>query len=184
MDFKSIKNTIKEFILNEDGNESVEMAILFPIVLIIVGFIMDRFIQYEGVTAVSSAANEAIRYAIVEKNNSDGKDVALETLKDRMQSSKLGWCKSNDNSTCKQWKSTVKQTSKRADFEKDNSYQFLFTTDKGWCNGSYLTLGVRAHKSSIMPSYESFRQLITKGGPIYHQHTYIITARVESNKKC
>lgn len=179
------KDSTIEFIQNEDGNESVELAVLFPIILLIVGFIMDRFIQYEGVTAVSSAANEAIRYSVVAENQSEAIKVVKDTLSDRTKSSGLGWCMGNDNNSCRQWGTSISQTSDIGTFNSNKKVQLLVNVDsKGWCNGSYIKVGVRAHKSSIFPSYESFRQLIKSGGPIYHQHTYIITARVESNKKC
>lgn len=181
-------NRVKDFILQEDGNESVELAVLFPIILLIVGFIIDRFIQYEGVTAVSSAANEAIRYAVVAETREEANNIIKETLSDRMDSSKLGWCRLGylgDNAPCMQWDfAGISTTNDRDEFESNINRKLLITDSKGWCNGSYLTLGVRAHKASVFPSYESFRKLLTNGGPIYHKHTYIVTARVESNKKC
>ena len=183
--FSYMKFKVNEFLENEDGNESVELAVLFPIILLIVGFVMDRFIQYEGVTAVSSAANEAIRYSVVAENTKEATKVIQETLSDRMKSSSLGWCTNKNNSSCRQWGTSINSTNDEAKFKKDKTKQLLVKVDKkGWCNGSYITVGVRAHKSSIFPSYESFQRLIRKGGPVYHQHTYIIKARVESNKKC
>lgn len=176
---------IKEFIKNEEGNEAVQMAVLFPIILLIVGFIMDRFIQYEGVTAVSSAANEAIRYSVVAENETEAIQIIEDTLSDRMDSSALGWCNGTDNNSCTSWGSAITMTDDKNVFNSNKSMRLLVdVNEKGWCNGSYITVGVRAHKSSIMPSYESFKQLIQSGGPIYHQHSYIITARVESNEKC
>jgi len=180
-----ITSSVKKFLMNEDGNESVEMAVLFPIILIIVGFIMDRFIQYEGVTAVSSAANEAIRYSVVAENQSEATQVIKETITDRMDSSSLGWCNGNENNTCVKWGSGIRQTNDEGEFNSNKRMNLLIHVDeKGWCNGSYIKVGLRAHKSSIFPSYESFRHLVKSGGPIYHQHSYIVTARIESNTKC
>lgn len=180
-----IIHSIRNLLIEEEGNESVELAVLFPIILLVVGFIMDRFIQYEGVTAVSSAANEAIRYSVVAENKSEAQKVIKETLTDRMASSALGWCSGADNNTCRKWGPQISVTDDTSTFQSNKGMQTLIKIDKkGWCNGSYITLGVRAHKSSIFPSYESFRNLIKNGGPIYHQHTYIVTARIESNKKC
>ena len=181
----SIKNAVKQFIVSEDGDQAVQLAVLFPIILLIVGFIVDRFIQYEGVTAVSSAANEAIRYAVVAEDTREAEQVIIETLSDRMDSSSLGWCVGNENNSCSKWGTNISQTSDVGAFETNKNTQLLIhVDDKGWCNGSYLQVGVRAHKSSIFPSYESFRHLVKSGGPIYHQHTYMVTARVESNNKC
>lgn len=174
-----------QFLQNEDGDEAVEMAVLFPIILLIVGFIIDRFVQYEGVTAVSSAANEAIRYAVVEDNKSAAIKTITETLSDRMESSGLGWCTGNGNNSCKKWKDNIRITDNVSTFKSNKNINLLVNVDnKGWCDGSYIRVGVRAHKSSIFPSYESFQNLVKKGGPVFHQHSYIITARVESNRKC
>lgn len=181
---KKIIDKMKDFMIEEDGNESVELAILFPIILLIVGFIIDRFIQYEGVTAISAAANEAIRYSVVAEGPAEAESVIKETLADRLKSSKLGWC-SGDNNACTQWATSIKKVNDRGAFEGNKSNQLYIRIDeKGWCNGSYIEVGVRAHKSSILPSYESFMNLIRNGGPIYHSHKYIVTARIESNTKC
>lgn len=175
----------KKFLKDENGNESVQLAVLFPIILLIVGFITDRFIQYEGVTAVSSAANEAIRYAVVAEDEKEAEKIVKETLIDRMDSSALGWCSSTGNDSCTKWGTNIAQTDDLGTFDNNKKIQLLINIDeKGWCNGSYMKLGVRAHKSSIFPSYESFQNLVRNGGPIYHQHTYIVTARIESNIKC
>lgn len=39
---------LKNFFKDEEGSEAVQMAILLPIILLLVMFITDRFIQYEG----------------------------------------------------------------------------------------------------------------------------------------
>lgn len=182
---ENIKYLIIKFLKNEDGDEAVELAVLFPIILLIVGFIVDRFIQYEGVTAVSSAANEAIRYAVVAENPNEAEEIIKETLKDRMDSSKLGWCAGKENNSCNKWGTNITETNDINAFNANKKMQLSIDIDeKGWCNGSYMKLGVRAHKSSIIPSYESFQNLIRQGGPIYHQHSYVVTARIESNEKC
>ena len=164
---KLITSTL-QFLQNEEGDEAVEMAVLFPIILLIVGFIIDRFVQYEGVTAVSSAANEAIRYAVVEDNKSAAIKTITETVSDRMESSGLGWCTGNGNNSCKKWKDNIRMTDNVSTFKSNKNINLLVNVDN----------------SSIFPSYESFQNLVKKGGPVFHQHSYIITARVESNKKC
>lgn len=181
---QSLKQAIQKFHQDENGSESVEMAVLFPILLLLVGFIIDRFIQYEGLTMLSSAANEAIRSAVIADSEDDASKRIKEILSDRLKTSNMGWCSGETNNTCKAWGDDVSSVKDRSQFESNKQDKLLITTDKGWCNGSYITLGVRAHKSSIMPSYESFKRLLTTGGPIYHQHTYIIKARVESKDKC
>lgn len=181
---QQFKQAVLRFIKEEDGNEAVEMAVLFPIILLIVGFIIDRFIQYEGLTALSTAANEAIRSAVVAENEDEAVHRIEETLSDRLKTSDMGWCAGNDNSSCHEWGDEITVVKDRSAFESGTTSKLLVVTDKGWCNGSYITVGVRAHKSSVFPSYESFRTLLSSGGPIYHQHTYIITARVEAKDKC
>ena len=173
------------FLKDEDGSEAVELAVLFPVILMLVGFIIDRFIQYEGIDALSQAANEAIRTAIVAENEDEAVQRIKETLTDRLDSLDMGWCTGTDNDSCKEWgadDATV--VSDQTAFETNQSAKLFVTTDKGWCNGSYLTLGVRAHKSSVFPSFETFRVALANGGPVFHQHTYIIKARVETNTKC
>lgn len=181
---EKIRDSTLRFLKSENGDEAVELAVLFPIILLIVGFIIDRFVQYEGVTAVSTAANEALRYAIVEDTASSAEKVVKETLTDRLDSSGMGWCTNNKNSSCVKWDKQITQTSNVSTFKNNKKYNLLFSVEKGWCDGGYVKVGVRAHKSSIFPSYESFQNLVKKGGPVYHQHTYIITGRVESNNKC
>ena len=176
---------INHFIKDESGNEAVELAVLFPIILLIVGFILDRFIQYEGVTSVTSATNEAMRYAIVADGPSEAKDILSTTLGDRFKASGLAWCTGNDSSSCDYWKNNINVTTNEESFKSNPKSNLLIEIDdKGWCLDSYITVGVRAHKASVFPSYESFQHLMKEGGPIYHTHTYIITARIETNNVC
>lgn len=177
---------IKRLILGEDGDEMVEFAVLFPILLFIAMFISDRFITYEGLTSTSSATNEAIRYSVVAENQSEAESIIKETLSDRLEATGMGWCADPDNmDKCVQWGNNVTTVKDEAEFKRNKSAKLLINVDnKKWCNGSYITVGVRAHKASLIPSYENFRRLMTDGGPIYHTHTYVVKARVESNEKC
>lgn len=181
---KVLRRSVRTFIKGERASEAVEMVILFPIILLLVGFIVDQFITYNGVNSITTVTNEAIRYAMVEESEEDALNAVKETLTDRMKTSKLAWCTSNNTRNCVDWGDAISETDSRNDFESDNSKNLLFSVENGWCDGGYITLGVRAHKSSVFPSYESFRRLITHGGTLYHTHSYIITARVESTKKC
>ena len=42
---KILRKSIHTFIKNEKASEAVEMAVLFPILLIMVGFIVDQFLS-------------------------------------------------------------------------------------------------------------------------------------------
>ena len=181
---KILRTNLRRFIKGEKASEAVEMAILFPIILLMVGFIIDQFITYSGVNSITTVANEAIRYAVVEESQEDALKSVKETLTDRMKSSKLAWRTSDDTRSCVDWGDAISVTDNREDFEKDSSKNLLFSVETGWCDGGYITLGVRAHKSSVFPSYESLRRLITNGGTLYHTHEYVITGRVESTKTC
>jgi len=178
---------IVNFLKDEKGSESAEMAILLPIILLVVMFITDRFIQYEGLTTTTVAANEALRAAVVQTNAEDAKQVAQDTLVNRFNQSGIGWCSGNGNNSCATWTvSSGKTTTSKSAFKNDKGKNFLFAVDGDWCNGGSghsVTLGVRTHKSSLFPSYENFRSLMS-GGPIYHTHTYIIKALIESDTRC
>ncbi len=180
---RSILGKIKDFIYEEDGNESVEFAVIFPVLLLIIGFMIDRFIQYEGLTSLTAAANEAVRSAVVAETEGEAAERIRETLEDRLATSGMGWCAGDENDTCASWDGSS-AVSDRSSFEGDNSSRLLISVDNGWCSGSYITVGVRAHKSSLFPSFENFRHMMKSGGPVYHTHTYIIKARVESKEKC
>lgn len=177
---------ILNFLKDEHGSESAEMAILLPIILLVVMFITDRFIQYEGLTTTTVAANEALRAAVVQTNESDARETAQNTLIDRFSQNGVGWCSGNSNNSCTTWNVSGKTTSSVSTFKNNKGKNFLFAVNGDWCNGGgdhYVTLGVRTHKSSLFPSYENFRSLMS-GGPIYHTHTYIIKALIESDTRC
>lgn len=180
---KTIRKKLKQFWKDESGNEAIEFAILFPVILFLVGFMIDRFIQYEGLTALSAATNEAVRYAITAETESDAYARIEEILGDRLESSNMGWCSGSGND-CVEWKDAGQSRAvSRTSFDSSPDTQWTAYTSDGWCNGSYITVGVRAHKSSLFPSFETFRKMLS-GGPIYHTHTYVVTARVEAKDKC
>lgn len=179
----TIQKKITAFLKEEDGSEAVQMAILLPIILLLVMFITDRFIQYEGLTSTTVAANEALRSAVVQSNQTDAKNVIKDILNDRLKDNGMGWCSGNDVSRCVNWQ-YANTTSSESSFKSGKSYRVLFSVSGNWCNGNYVTLGVRAHKASLFPSWSSFRELLTSGGPIYHTHTYVITAKIEGGTKC
>lgn len=181
---KCLKHNIHRFIKGERASEAVELAVLFPILLLLVGFIMDQFISYDGKTSIAAAGNEAIRAAVVEESKDDAIKTAKEKLTEQTKSSKLAWCTSSSTKSCVAWGDSIHMTDNKDDFESDKSKNMLFMVDTGWCDGGYVTLGVRAHKSSVFPSYESFRRMVSNGNGIFHTHTYIITARVESSETC
>ena len=181
---KILRKTTRTFIKGERASEAVEMAVMFPILLLMVGFIIDQFITYDGKTSIVAAGNEAIRAAVIEETKEDGLKAAEEKLSQTLKASKLAWCTSKNTSSCTQWSENIETTDNKNTFEKDDSKNLMFLVDKGWCSGGYLTLAVRAHKSSLFPSFESFRKLATRGGAVYHTHTYMITARIESNEVC
>ncbi|WP_286146330.1 TadE/TadG family type IV pilus assembly protein [Ileibacterium valens] len=174
---------LKEFINDESGNEAVEFAVIFPVLLLLVGFMIDRFIQYEGLTSLTSAANEAIRSAVVAETQDEAVVRIQETLEDRLASSKMGWCDGKENLGCSYWSGTGITTDRNV-FEADPNQKLLVSVDRGWCSGGYVTLGVRAHKTSLFPSFETFQHMLRSGSPVYHSHTYIIRARVEAKEKC
>ena len=74
---------LKNFFKDEEGSEAVQMAILLPIILLLVMFITDRFIQYEGLTTTTVASNEALRAAVVQTNKEDSKNIIKDTLENR-----------------------------------------------------------------------------------------------------
>lgn len=176
--------SIRNHIMNEDGNSSVEMAILFPIIILVVMYITDRFIIYEGLTATSITVNEAVRYAIVQDDKSDAESIVKETLEDRFANQKMGWCLGDDISRCQAWKAGTVTRDQSAFESTQSANLFIDVSDDEWCYGHYVTVGVRAHKASLIPSYENFRRLLTEGGPIFHTHKYTIKARIESSKEC
>lgn len=181
---KVLRKTIRTFIKGERASEAVEMAVLFPILLLMVGFIIDQFITYDGKISIAAAGNEAIRAAVVEDSKEEGLKTAKETLSNTLKASQMGWCTSKKSDSCVQWSENIETTDNKSSFDNDDSKNLMFLVDKGWCSGGYLTLEVRAHKSSLFPSFESFRKMATKGGKVYHTHTYMITARIESNEVC
>ena len=172
------------FIHDESGNSSVEMAILFPIIMLVVMFITDRFIVYEGLTATTTSVNEAIRYAIVQDDADDARTIVEDTLEERFAEQKMGWCLGDDVSKCKPWKANGIERRRQSFESSKNSNLYIEVSDDEWCYGHYITVGVRAHKASLFPSYENFRRLLTEGGPIFHTHKYVIKARIESSKEC
>lgn len=180
----NFKKIISEIIFNEDGNEAVQMACLMPIILLVVAFMQDRFLIGEGAIYTSTAANEAIRAAAVQKTDKDARKVALETLTDRLQSTGMGWCSGGSVNGCYQWGNGATIADNESSFNRKEETRAALYTTKGWCNGSYVILKVRAHKASLLPSYSTFRRLLKNGGPIYHEHVYTVKARVESTTIC
>ena len=83
---------LKKFFKDEEGSEAVQMAILLPIILLLVMFITDRFIQYEGLTTTTVASNEALRAAVVQTSKEDAKNVIKDTLENRFSEGGIGWC--------------------------------------------------------------------------------------------
>lgn len=173
---------LKTFFKDEKGSEAVQMAILLPIILLLAMFVTDRFIQYEGLTTTTVAANEALRAAVVQSNPEDAKNVIKSTLQDRLSEGGIGWCSGNDVNACVDW-SPSNTTGSISTFNKNDAYRVGIQIDGPWEKGSYITLGVRTHKASLFPSYSSFRRLITEGGPIYHTHSYVIKAMVEGERE-
>ena len=168
---------LKNFFKDEEGSEAVQMAILLPIILLLVMFITDRFIQYEGLTTTTVASNEALRAAVVQTNKEDAKNIIKDTLENRFSEGGIGWCSGSDLNHCVNWKAS-NTTGSISSFKNNSNYQLAVQLDGEWEKGSYLTLGVRTHKASSIPSYSNFRRLLS-GGPIYHTHTYVIKALVE-----
>lgn len=179
-----IKNELKNIVFNEDGNEAIQMACLMPILLLVIAFIFDRFIVWEGTMYTAYAANEAIRTAAVQSDVDKAKSAALETLSERFESTGMGWCTATDVSGCVDWSNGASMSDSTDKFDSTESIRAAMSTTNGWCNGSYLNLYVRAHKASLMPSYSSLRSLLKSGGPVYHTHTYKVKARVESSTVC
>ena len=169
---------------SEDGSEAIEMACLMPLILLILAFTFDRFIIYEGTTSIAYAGNEAIRSTVIQSSEEEAAQRGLEILSDRLGASHMGWCDGPDLEACTSWDNGAIITSSVDSFKNNPQIRYAFATDKGWCSGSYITLSVRAHKASLIPSYSTLRKLLTEGGPVYHEYTYTVHARVESSKKC
>lgn len=182
--FRSIGKAFRRFWKDETGNQAVQMACLTPILLILIAFIFDRFIIYEGVTAVSYAGNEALRIAVIKPDEGAAKQSVLATLSDRLDATGMGWCSSNDVKACIPWSHGAAVSGDTKNFAGNKNIRVAMSTDKGWCNGSTVTLSIRAHKAALMPSYTTLRRLLKNGGPVYHEHVYTIKARVESSNLC
>jgi len=175
---------LREFLFDERGNSAVEMAILFPIIMLVVMFITDRFILYEGLTATTTSVNEAIRYAIVQDNADDARTIIEDTLEERLAAQHMGWCIGDNITQCKAWEANGFERRENVFDATPTSNLYIEITNDEWCYGHYITVGVRAHKASLFPSYENFRRLFTDGGPIFHTHKYTIKARIESSREC
>lgn len=174
-----------QFLKNDEGNYSVELSILFPIIVLIAMFFVDNNLYYDGLIMTATSTNEALRYAITANNEDEAASVIKETLSNRLQQAKVGWCTSEGTAHCSQYKNAIRMTNNISAFNSNESYNLLVhVDDAGWCNGSYITVGVRSHKASLIPSFSTFRRVISRGGSIYHQYTYTFKARVESNIKC
>lgn len=169
---------------NEGGNEAIEMACLMPILLLVIAFIFDRFIIWEGTMYTAYAGNEAIRAAAVQSDFKKAESTALDTLSERFESTGMGWCTAKDVGTCIDWSNGASMSDATDKFDGNKSIRAAMSTSKGWCNGSYLNLYVRAHKASLLPSYSTLRHLLKDGAPIYHEHVYKVKARVESSTMC
>lgn len=120
---------IKEFINDEDGSTSVEMALLFPVIFALIMFALWVNMLYEGKIATSVGANEALRYAITQTTYQDAKEIATERLKDVYKQHNI---KMN----------SIQLT--HVDTNHDNKYSIGDTlilnveTQKGvWCNYTY-----------------------------------------------
>lgn len=128
----NFKKIISEIIFNEDGNEAVQMACLMPIILLVVAFMQDRFLIGEGAIYTSTAANEAIRAAAVQKTDKDARKVALETLTDRLQSTGMGWCSGGSVNGCYQWGNGATIADNESSFNrKEETRAALYTTKIG-----------------------------------------------------
>lgn len=173
------------FISDESGNYSVELSLLFPVIVLICMFMVDNNMYYNGLIMTATSANEALRYAITAENETEATKIIKDTLGERLQQAKVGWCSSSGAANCSQYKNAINSTKNKNTFNSNHSLNLLVNVDsKGWCNGSYLTIGVRSHKASLLPSFSTFRRLVTDGGSVYHEYTYIFKARIESNTKC
>lgn len=177
--------SIQSFLKDEKGSYSVELSLLFPVIIVMAMFFVDNNLYYDGLFMTASSTNEALRYAITAENESEASKIIKETMAERLQQAKLGWCSSEGSAHCSQWKNSIHMTNSKSAFESNDNYNLLISVDSsGWCNGSYLTIGIRTHKASLIPSYSAFRRLVTHGGSIYHEYTYIFKARIESNQLC
>lgn len=179
MSLKACAQWLWTLLKEEDGDTALETAILLPAFFILFGFMQNSFLHYEGLNAVTLAANEAMRYAITAESEELAQQRVIETLTDRLKTTNMGWC-AGDACT---WWSADTLASDEAAFENSDDQKLLLVTDKGWCDGSTITLGVRAHKSSLFPDFKSFRNAVL-GKPIYQTFTYTISARVEGRAKC
>ena len=178
------KDSLLRPFFDESGSSSIEMAILTPIFLILVAFWTDRQIIHEGAYSIQVAANQAIRTAAIQETEKDAKKVAKEILSDQFKQTGMGWCENSDTNSCKHWGEVADIGDNTKRFNRVKTEKAAMSTSKGWCNGSYITLGVRAHKGSLLPSYSSLRKLLKNGGAVYHEHTFMVKARVETNKTC
>lgn len=171
-------------LFDESGSSSIEMAILTPIFLLVIAFWADRQIIHEGAYAIQTAANQAIRMAVIQDDLKGAKKTAMEVLSDQFKETNMGWCANKGLDSCKEWGEVAKMSDATKRFKKEPASQVAISVDRGWCNGSYMTLGVRAHKASLLPSYSSMRSLLRRGGSVYHEHVFMVRARVESSKPC
>lgn len=120
---------INDFINDENGSTSVEMALLFPVILALIMFALWINMLYEGKIATSIGANEALRYAVTQTSYNSAKETAETRLRDVYKQHKIKM-------------QSVKLT--HIDTNKDGKYSIGDTlvlqvqTKKGvWCNYTY-----------------------------------------------
>lgn len=191
---KKITNIIKNFKNDKKGDLAVELAVLFPVILLVIAFVVNQFMYYDGITSLTTIANEASRYAAV----ADDETAANENVKTllsgndgRLASSKLGWC--DGVSSCQAWNQDTGTgfeldvgAMKSGIFNNDTSTATLPNGEKTeWCNGNYVKLTIEAHKTSLLPSFEQFRKTIT-GKPTawHHTYKYTVISKIENSTKC
>ena len=194
---------IKKMLKKKNGNASVELACIFPIILLVIMFTVDRFMFYDGATSMTSVSNEVVRYVVtpVAASGTEGLKEAREAAttllagKDgRFASSGLGWAQDNVNDKGSYWVGCTSGNCDQLTIElgKMNTKGEFITTplaDKNnntWCNGNYIKMTVKARKTSLMPSYRNFKNLLVNGnmGKFYHEYTYTVINRVETSNEC
>lgn len=73
---------MREFIKNEEGSAVAETALLLPIIMGLIMFALYINMFYEGKISTSVGANEALRYAVTQKDHESASKVAKERLED------------------------------------------------------------------------------------------------------
>lgn len=120
---------MREFLTDNSGSASAEVALLFPFILAIIMFALYINMFYESKIATSIGANEALRYAVTQTNYSDAKSIATNRLQNVYKQHGI---------TYKSMTLTYTDTNRDGKYSIGDTLTLKVQTKKGiWCNHTY-----------------------------------------------